>query len=199
THCGSPRVSKGETLIVCENRSIRRHETDKIRALSVSPLLTRGLLQYGLILVLTLLTAISSSAQTRERTTGKPKTAEQEVRAVITRWATAVKNRDTGALDSIFAGDLFITDFNGGTRTKSQELDILKPSPTTKAMSVTNEDLKIKTWPRSAVAVATAKVRMVHRTAGRDSTMHMRYTSIWEKRGGRWQLTVLQTSRIPNK
>lgn len=174
--CGSPHVSKGE-----------------IRTLNVSPLLTCGLLQLLLLLV-----AVSASAQTRERTT-KPKTAEQEVRAVITRWATAVKNRDTGALDSIFADDLFITDFNGGTRTKAQELDILKPSPTTKTMSVTNEGLKIKTWPRSAVAVATAKVRMVHRTAGRDSTMQIRYTSVWEKRGGRWQLTVLQTSRIPNR
>lgn len=150
-------------------------------------------------LVFVVLTVIPLAAQTRERTTAKPKTAEQEVRAVITRWATAVKNRDTGALESIFADDLFITDFSGGTRTKQQELDILRPSPTTKTMSVTNEDLKIKTWPRSSVAVATAKVRMVFRTAGRDSTMAMRYTSVWEKRSGRWQLTVLQTSRIPNK
>jgi uncharacterized protein (TIGR02246 family) len=144
------------------------------------------------------LLSVASPAQTRERTT-KPRTAEQEVRAVITRWATAVKNRDTGALDSIFADDLFITDYNGGTRTKQQELDILKPLPTTRTMSVTNDDLKIRTWPRSNVAVATAKVRMVHRTAGRDSIMQLRYTSVWEKRGGRWQLTVLQTSRIPNK
>src|SRR5688572_85085 len=45
--------------------------------------------------------SVGAIAQTRERTTPKPKTAEQEVRAVITRWATAVKNRDTGALDSI--------------------------------------------------------------------------------------------------
>ncbi len=152
-----------------------------------------------LLIAVTLL-SVGTTGQTRERTTTtKPKTAEQEVRSVITRWATAVKNRDTGALDSIFGDDLFITDFNGGTRTKEQELDILKPSPSTKTMSVANEGLKIKTWPRSAVAVATAKVRMVHRTAGRDSTMQMRYTSVWEKRGGRWQLTVLQTSRIPNK
>lgn len=155
--------------------------------------------RYLLPLLLLLVVTIPISSQTRERTTAKPKTAEQEVRAVITRWATAVKNRDTGALDSIFADDLFITDYNGGTRTKAQELDLLKPSPTTRTMSVVNEDLKIKTYPRSSIAVATAKVRMVFRTAGRDSTMAMRYTSVWEKRGGRWQLTVLQTSRIPNK
>lgn len=152
----------------------------------------------GLVIFLLAFAALPLSGQTRERTT-KPKTAEQEVRSVITRWATAVKNRDTGALDSIFADDLFITDYNGGTRTKAQELDILKPSPTTRTMSVTNDDLKVKTWPRSNVAVATAKVRMVHRTAGRDSIMQLRYTSVWEKRAGRWQLTVLQTSRIPNK
>ena len=152
---------------------------------------------FSVLVTVFLLWSVSASAQTRERTTAKPKTAEQEVRAVIARWATAVKNRDTGALDSIFADDLFITDYNGGTRTKAQELDILKPSSTTKTVSVVNDDLKIKTYPRSTVAVATAKVRMVFRTAGRDSTFAMRYTSIWEKRGGRWQLTVLQTSRVP--
>ncbi len=155
--------------------------------------------RYSLLVLVFLLSAIPAAAQTRDRTAAKPKTAEQEIRAVITRWATAVKNRDTGALDSIFADDLFITDYNGGTRTKSQELEILKPSSTTKTMSVVNDGLKIKTYPRAAVAVATAKVRMLFRTAGRDSTMQMRYTSVWEKRAGRWQLTVLQTSRIPNK
>lgn len=126
----------------------------------------------------------------------KPRTAEQEVREVITRWADAVKRRDVQVLDRLYANDLFITDYNGATRGKKEELVILSPSPTTRTMSVTNENIAVRTYPKSNTAVVTAIVRMVFRTNGRDSTTAMRYTSVWEKRSGRWQLAVLQTTRI---
>lgn len=138
--------------------------------------------------------AINGSAQT-----AKPRTAEQEVRSFIARWAAAVKDRDTDALASLFADDLLITVDGGSTRGKKEELDILKPSATTRTVSVTNEDVRVATFPRSNVAVVTAIVRMVFRTNGRDSPFAMRYTSIWEKRSGRWQLKVLHTTRLANR
>lgn len=144
-----------------------------------------------------LLSSISASPQERPRRTLPPKpTAEREIRRVIDAWARAVKNRDQESLDRLFADDLFITDYNGGTRGKRQELEILKPSSTTQTISVTNENLRVRTFPKSNVAVVTAIVRMVFRTSGRDSPFAMRYTSLWEKRSGRWQLTVLQTTRL---
>lgn len=141
--------------------------------------------------------ASSIAAQDRGRTTpAKPKTVEQEIRTVISRWADAVKRRDVAVLDRMFADDLFITDYGGATRGKKEELDILKPSATTRTVSVVNESVAVRTYPKSNTAVVTAIVRMVFRTNGRDSTMAMRYTSVWEKRSGRWQLTVLQTTRL---
>jgi uncharacterized protein (TIGR02246 family) len=139
---------------------------------------------------------LSTPAQTRERTAVKTRTAEQEVRTVITKWADAVKRRDVEMLDRLFAKDLFITDYSGGTRGKTEELDIFKPATTTRTLSVVNENISVRTFPNSNVAVVTAIVRMVFRTSGRDSNFAMRYTSVWEKRAGRWQLTVLQTTRI---
>ena len=146
-----------------------------------------------------LLLAVCLAAQDRNRTVSKPKTAEQEVRAVITKWADAVKRRDIATLDRMFANDLFITDTAGATRGKDEELEILKPSPTTRTMSVTNEKIAVRTFPKSNTAIVTAIVRMVFRTNGRDSQMAMRYTSVWEKREARWQLTVLQTARLASK
>ena len=139
------------------------------------------------------------SAQDRDRNAVKPLTAEREIRTVIIRWADAVKRRDLATLDRMFANDLFITDYSGATRGKKEELEILKPSPTTRTMSVTNESVAIRAFPKSNTAVVTAIVRMVFRTNGRDSKMAMRYTSVWEKRSGRWQLTVLQTTRLATK
>ncbi|MFZ1701144.1 MAG: nuclear transport factor 2 family protein [Pyrinomonadaceae bacterium] len=147
-----------------------------------------------------LATAATVSAQDRDRKTApKPKTAEQEVRLVIKQWAVAVKQRDMTALGRMFADDLFITDNTGATRGKKEELEVLKPSPTTRTVSVENENVKIRTYPRSNVAIVNATVRMVFRTNGRDTPIAMRYTSVWEKRNGRWQLTVLQTARLAPK
>ncbi|MBP6003574.1 MAG: nuclear transport factor 2 family protein [Pyrinomonadaceae bacterium] len=121
---------------------------------------------------------------------------ETDVRSAIGKWAEAVKGRDQNALDALFADDLFITDFNGGTRGKKEELEILKPSETVKTVSVSNEDIKVRFYGGSKTAVITAVVRMVFDTGGKQTPMAMRYTSVWEKRRGRWQIVVLQTARI---
>jgi uncharacterized protein (TIGR02246 family) len=155
-----------------------------------------GTPRFVLAVFILLSAGICLSAQDRTRSVVKPKTAEQEVRTVITRWADAVKRRDIETLDRMFANNLFITDYGGATRGKKEELEILKPSATTRTVSVVNESIAVRTYPKSNVAVVTAIVRMVFRTNGRDSSMAMRYTSVWEKRAGRWQLTVLQTTRI---
>lgn len=144
-----------------------------------------------------LLTTLSAGAWSQSRPLAGA--AEREVRSVVANWARAVKNRDIESLERIFADDLFITDYSGGTRNKQQELDILKPSATTRTVSVTNEGLRLKVFPRSNSAVVWAIVRMVFRTNGRDSNFAMRYMSLWEKRAGRWQLTVLQTTRLPGR
>ena len=121
---------------------------------------------------------------------------ETELRSAIGKWAEAVKDRDQTALDALFAEDLFITDFNGGTRGKKEELEVLKPSETVKTVSVSNEDIKVRIYGRSNTAIITAVVRMVFEIGGKQTPMAMRYTSVWEKRKGRWQIVVLQTARI---
>lgn len=155
---------------------------------------------YSLLIASVLLFTGAALGQDRDRSTpAKPRTVEQEVRTVIGRWADAVKRRDVQVLDRLYSNDLFITDYSGATRGKKEELVILSPSPTTRTMSVTNENIVVRAFPKSNAAVVTAIVRMVFRTNGRDTSTAMRYTSVWEKRSGRWQLTVLQTARIAPK
>ena len=152
------------------------------------------------LLLAILVFASSVAAQTSvPKSPAKPNPDEKEIRAVIDRWADAVKRRDIAILDRMFANDLFITDYGGATRGKKEELEILKPSATTRTVSVINENVAIRTYTRSNTAVVTGIVRMVFRTSGRDSTMAMRYTSVWEKRSGRWQLTILQTTRLAQR
>ncbi|HRI04451.1 MAG TPA: nuclear transport factor 2 family protein [Pyrinomonadaceae bacterium] len=142
---------------------------------------------WGLLLIAVIVGAAQAQKVSRE---------EADVRAAIGRWADAVKDRDQKALDALFAEDLFITDYNGATRGKKEELEVLKPSETMKTISVTNDNIVVRIYNKSKTAVVTAVVKMVFEIGGKQTSMAMRYTSVWEKRKGNWQIVVLQTERV---
>lgn len=141
----------------------------------------------GLLLIAMIAGSVQAQKMSRD---------ESEVRAAISRWADAVKDRDQKALDALFADDLFITDYNGGTRGKKEELEVLKPSDTIKTVSVTNENFAVRVYEKSKTAIVTAVVKMIFEIGGKQTPMAMRYTSVWEKRKGNWQIVVLQTARV---
>jgi ketosteroid isomerase-like protein len=99
------------------------------------------------------------------------------------------------SLEKILADDIVITDYNGKVRGKKEELEILKPSPDVKTISVENEDVKIKIHGKTAVV--TALTIMLFNVGGRDTAVSMRYTAVFVKREGRWQIVALQTARLP--
>ncbi len=141
----------------------------------------------GLLLVVLIAGSVKAQKVSRD---------EVQVRAAILNWAAAVKDRDQKALDALFADDLFITDYNGGTRGKKEELEVLKPSDTMKTISVANENIVVRVYDKSKTAIVTAVVKMVFEIGGKQTAMPMRYTSVWEKRKGSWQIVVLQTARV---
>ncbi len=113
------------------------------------------------------------------------------------QWADAVAARDMAALDKLFAEDLFITAYDGSTRGKKEELEALKPSPDLKTLSVENEDLRVKIYGKSTAitGVVTAILKMRFESGGKEIAVAFRYTAVFIKKDGRWQITVLQTTR----
>ena len=69
---------------------------------------------------------------------------EAEVMATIARWADAVRDRDMKALEQLFEDEMIVTAFDGTTRGKKQELEVLKPDANVKTVSVSNEDIRIR-------------------------------------------------------
>jgi ketosteroid isomerase-like protein len=141
-----------------------------------------------LLLALMLLTALAVFPQSK---------AEREVSDTVKQWADSIVSRDMDALGRILADDVVITDYNGKVRGKKEELEILKPSPDVKTVSVENEDLKIKVHGKTAVV--TALTVMLFNIGGRDTAVSMRYTAVFVKRAGRWQIVALQTARVPGQ
>ena len=146
-----------------------------------------------IIFILLLAAVFALPAYSQPLTTDQKKGAE-EVIATISKWADAVRDRNVKALNQIFAEDLFVTLPNGQTRSKADEMKALEPNPSLKTVSIVNEDLEVRMIGDAAVVTAVTKMRMM-----RDKTeipVTLRYTSVFARRDGRWQLVVLQIANV---
>lgn len=144
---------------------------------------------------LLLILVASGISQTTAESTGVSTQSGKEVFATITRWADAVRDRDMKALDNLFEEDLIVTAFDGSTRGKKEELEILKPNADVKTVSIKNEDVKVRVFGSTAIATALTKMHFV--IGEKDVHTTFRYTAVFVKKDGRWQLAALQTAKAP--
>jgi ketosteroid isomerase-like protein len=119
---------------------------------------------------------------------------EREVFAVNKAWADAQVKGDLEALDKIFHDDLIVTSGNGTIRDKKGELADLKPAPDFKTYFFNTEDVRVKVYGKTAVVTGHAKWRINYK--GQDADNERRYTSVYVKQNGRWQMVALQVTRI---
>ncbi len=78
---------------------------------------------------------------------------------------------------------------------KKEELEALKPSAAVKTVSIRNEDLKVRVFGNAAVVTALTKMQFVIKE--KDVYTDCRYTAVFVKQEGRWQLAALQSARAP--
>lgn len=119
--------------------------------------------------------------------------AEREVRLVEGRLVAAVLARDAGALREILADDLvFVTPFGDvyGKRVMA-EID-REDAPVTESVEI--DDLVVRVYGEAAVVTGRAAVRS--RLAGRDLGGLFRYTRVYARRPGAWQLVSYQATRV---
>jgi ketosteroid isomerase-like protein len=109
------------------------------------------------------------------------------------RFAATVK-ADFAALDSLLADDLTYTHSNTKVETKKELLDLMR-SGHYKYNALQPEDLRVRAYGDTAVINGTAAVDVV--SGGNLLKLKVRFTDVWVKRGGRWQLVAWQSTRIP--
>lgn len=143
------------------------------------------------VIVLCLAASAQALGQAESETTNRE--VGQEVIATIAKWGEAVRSRNTKVLDEIFEDNAIITNFDGSTRTKAAELELLKPDPANRTLSVKNEDLKVRVF--GSAAVATAECRMAYVRNERLMNTNFRYTATFVRDKGRWRIVALHTSR----
>ena len=148
-----------------------------------------------LVIVMVLASCFTAAAQTETERTDPA--AAKEIFSTIAKWADAVRDRDTKALDKIFEADLIITTFDGKTRGKAEELEILKPGGDMKTVSVANEDIKVRIFDKTALVTALTRMRFI--IGEKTTEAAFRYTAVFLKKDGRWQIIALQTARAPQQ
>jgi ketosteroid isomerase-like protein len=102
-------------------------------------------------------------------------------------WSEALPREDIPVLQRILSDDYIFTTIVGNVITKAW---YMKKSEDNHLLSLKTEDVKVRVYGDAAVVTGRVKVGLL------DRTDLARYTNVYAKRQGRWQLTTTQFTRI---
>ena len=151
--------------------------------------MTRIILITALILVIQAL----GIAQSDNRKKGETSAVEQEILKLeeVSRQAT-LKN-DAVELDRLLADSWMNTNAIGTVTTKAQLMELLKSSPF-KFVSIENDDVKVRVYGDSAVVTGRSKSVRIRDNA--EVTGQVRFTRVYAKQQGHWQVVAAQSTPI---
>ena len=139
-----------------------------------------------------------SAAPTKEPF--NPAAIEAEVLRLDKEWANIIKTRDLDALRRIEADDIILTYPDGTTGTKADEIrDMESGNVTVDSFEVLEAKATVLS-AESAVVTGRSVIRngKVKRPEGRpiDISGEYRFTDVFAKRNGTWQVVISQATRI---
>ena len=143
-----------------------------------------------------------SKKETDNQPTVQPQTeqklskAEQEVRRVEREWLDAYEKHDADAMNRVVADDFMITYPDGRSQTKADILkhlqsppDAARPTPKFFTDNTTSQVF-------GDTVILTGRVTQQTERDGQIRKMESRYTDVYVKRNGRWQVVASQLSPI---
>jgi hypothetical protein len=143
------------------------------------------------MLLLPLLVLLACSAGSAQ----PARTVEQELMALDQAFNDAQVKKDRATLERLWADDYSYTHSNGAVMNKAQDIaDTMSGDMTWIAAKL--DDLKVKLF--GDVGVVTGRLTM-EGTATAYASGARRFTDIFVRRNGRWQLVGGQTTMLPEK
>jgi len=119
---------------------------------------------------------------------------EAEIEAIEARRVRAMLQRDTAALEPMLADGLTYAHSNGQIDTKASFLESIA-SGRLEYKSFDRDDVVVRVFGNTAVVTGRAAVRV--KTGGKDLAFSIRFTDVYVKNEGRWQMTAWQSTRLP--
>jgi len=148
-----------------------------------------------IIAVVIFTVSFGTYGQTTNRSTATRNEAEQAVREMERAYRDAAMRQDIAAINRILADDFIATSSRGETRDKAREIDDIRPSSDYTMEGFDLDDINVRVFGETTVATGRSTLRAAFR--GRSNTSVFRYTRVYVKRGGEWQVVAQQLTRIP--
>jgi uncharacterized protein (TIGR02246 family) len=146
-----------------------------------------------LIIVAVIAASLLTFGQAIGQRLSRNSTAEQEVRQLENERQEAILRNDVRALDRLMADDYVVTTVGGRVANKSDELALYR-SGSRRTQSWDADDIRVRIYGNVAVVTGQAVVKDTLRGEGRD--FQFRFTHVWVRRQGRWQIVARHTTDI---
>ena len=133
------------------------------------------------------------------QTTKKPNPEQSKVEAELLQLERDIGEanikRDKGFFERVEADEFIFTDSGGGITTKAEDVASLdKPAGEFKLISYLVDEMKVSIYGKTAVV--TGRTTTTSRGKDHEVTNKSRFTDVFVKRDGRWQLVAGHSSRI---
>ncbi|MEO6394026.1 MAG: nuclear transport factor 2 family protein [Pyrinomonadaceae bacterium] len=141
------------------------------------------------IVLTLLLVAVGAFAQ------GKPSKTENELMQLERDIGTANVARDKKFFERIEAAECIFTDSGGGITTRAEDIASLdQPPGDTKLIKYEVDEMKVFDYGKTAVVFG--RVTTTLKNKDREIVNRSRFTDVFVKRDGRWQIVAGHSSRI---
>jgi ketosteroid isomerase-like protein len=107
----------------------------------------------------------------------------------------AMQKADTATLERLLAPELSYTHSSGKVDTKASFVDAVKSGGLRYASIEAPQDVKVQSYGDAAVVTGQSRMTVVN--AGQEMKVHLRFTDVWVKRGGGWQMVAWQSTKLP--
>jgi len=140
-----------------------------------------------IVIALLLATASIAPGQTPQARSDQRRSIEQVIRQLDHERIQAQIDADVAALDRIYAADFIGVGPSGAVRTKPQVISDFK-SHELKFQSITTDEVQVHIYGNTAVE--TGRSTMNGQDKGKAVPHDNRFTRVWVKRQGHWQLVL---------
>ena len=111
------------------------------------------------------------------------------------RRMTAMAQKDIATLNELIADDLVYTHSSARLDTKQSLIGNME-SGSTVYTSVVPSDVKAQDLGDTVVLTGSCRISV--NAGGRPNSFGVRFTDVYAKRGGRWQMVTWQSTRTPD-
>jgi hypothetical protein len=123
------------------------------------------------------------------------KVEDELLRTEIRRFESMTQN-ELDVLEQILADDLIYVHSNTKVDNKTQYLADLRAG-LVRYNTIKPEDVKVRLYGNGSLGIITGKATVEFTQNNKSTTINLRYTDVYVKRKGKWQMVSWQSTRLP--